>query len=171
MAKKKSTEVAYVPLNTSTDIPQITEQKVAQIPAYEDSGVKFQGKYKTQQGLSTYELKGQQTRWYHLVASAIGVTTFTRQNKDTTKFFCTKIIVSSYGKAGFGTIWYDTLADVVSGQASVKFVFHPTAAAQSVVFDLSDSPRLFEGDFAIDKYMAGGAEFTAITLFGWEEQR
>ena len=171
MAKKKISEVAYTPLNTTSQVMPIVEQKIQEIPRYEDSGVKYQGKYKTQQSQNTYELKAQQTRWYHLVASAIGVTTFTRANKDTTRFFCTKIVVTSYGKAGFGTIWYDTLADVVSGIASVKFVFQPVQAAQVIEIDLSDCPRQFDGDFAIDKYMAGGAEFTGFTLYGWEEQK
>lgn len=116
-------------------------------------------------------MKGQQTRWYALGATALGKTTFTRANKDATIFYCTKMIVHSFGKGVFGVNTYDLLQDLYNGVYSTKFIYWMTAAAQDLVIDLTDCPRRFDGDFVIDKATAGGAEYTAITLYGWEEQK
>ena len=160
-----------VPFTTEKPISQkLFTSSIAQIPAYEDSGIKFQGKYKAQISANNFEIKAQQTRFYCLSATAIGNTVFTRQNKPTTRFYCTKMIVQSYGKAAFGVTSYDTLSDLTNGVYSLKFALWLTAAAQDLVIDFSDSPRLFTGDFVINKCSAGGAEFTTFTLYGWEEQ-
>lgn len=152
------------------EIPAIVERKVQEIPRYEDQSIKFQGKYKVQTGDNSYELKGQQTRWYAFGATALGSTTFTRENKGTTRFVCTKAVIHSYGKGVFGVSRYEQLMDSVNGVNSGKIVFWVTASAQDIVIDMTDCPRIFEGDFVINKGTAGGAEYTAFVLYGWEEQ-
>lgn len=168
--KKKTEAVAYVPISQASQITPIIDQKVLEIPRYEDSGIRFQGKYKTQKGLNEYELKGQQTRFYALPATAAGLNSFTRENKNTTVFYCTKIIVQYQGKAVIGPTVYDTLYDYVNGSYNLRFLYWPVVAAESIVYDFTDCPRKFQGDFVMDKATAGGTDTTVILLFGWEEQ-
>lgn len=58
---KKSSPVAYKPLDTTNIVydNKFIETKVADIPPYEDSGIRFQGKYKEQTGNYSYELHNQ----------------------------------------------------------------------------------------------------------------
>lgn len=173
--KKKTSDVVFTSLNNASQIPAIIEQKVSQIPAYEDSGVKYQGKFKTQQNQNSYELRGQTTRFYTLGlgAGAPGSHLLARARPQT-KFFCTKMIIEhanpSVISLALGQI---SIADVKNSVASTKFYYYPfTAAPQLMVLDFTDSPRMFEGDnFDIyTQYGLGAAEFLVISLFGWEEQ-
>lgn len=59
MAKKKNSPVVYTPIITSDNIPQVNTSFNQQIPQYEDSSVRYQGKYKIQTGQNEYELRGQ----------------------------------------------------------------------------------------------------------------
>lgn len=168
--------MAYVPLNTSTQSIPLVEQKITQIPPYEDSGVKYQGKFKTQQTQDTYELRGQRTRFYTLGISngAFGSNLFNRTNP-TTKFYCTKIILNVHDISTFSlALGRLHLADVTpAGSASIRFYFFPVEANGVYVFDFADCPRLFEGD-RFDFYTQfsfGATEFATISLFGWEEQQ
>jgi len=170
MAKKKTSAVAYTPYGDVSQIPQIVEKKVEQIPPYEDSGIAYKGKYKVQTGSNSYELKGQQTRWYAMAATALGKTVFTRENKDTTVFYCTKVVIQNNCSSS-GSTTYDTLSDRYNGQDAIKVVNWTNTANQTYVLDLSDCPRQFFGDFVIDKCSSGGAEFSAFILYGWEEQK
>jgi len=163
--------VVYTPTSDFSKVTNEVNKELVQIPPYEDQGISYRGKYKVQTGDNAYELKGQQTRWYHLGATAIGTTTFTRANKDTTRFYCTKIVVSSYGKGGFGVNAYETLGDLNGTHVSVKFTYQPVVSGEHIVVDLTDCPRVFDGDFTIYKYSAGGAEYTSMALYGWEEQK
>lgn len=168
-------DVAYVPLQEPTFIEEV-EQKLAEIPAYEDRGVRYQGKYKTQQTETRYELKAQETRFYVLgiTTGAFGSTLFPR-SRPQTRFYCTKMIISHAGRStssfGLGQI---RLADVKNGSASTRFYYYPLTASGefNAQYDFSDSPRLFEGDnFDLyTQYGFGAGEFLIIQLFGWEEQ-
>lgn len=53
--------IAYKPLDTSNinSVSNIIEQKVQDIPNYEDRGISFQGKYKIQISEKKYELRAQ----------------------------------------------------------------------------------------------------------------
>jgi hypothetical protein len=175
MAKKATQPVVYTPLIKSTP-PEFIEQKVENIPNYEDSGVKYQGKYKTQQTQNKYELRAQQTRFYVLGIStgAFGSTIFARSRPEL-KFFCTKMIISHAGRStssfAFGQIH---LADVKGASASTRFYYYPTAATGefNIELNFSDCPRLFEGDSfdLYTQYNFPAGEFLIIQLFGWEEQ-
>ena len=175
MAKKKVNPVAYVPLNQSTTAMPIVEQKVQQIPNYEDSGVKYQGKFKTQQTGDTYELRGQRTRFYTIGSNSAGAGPhLSNRTNPNTKFYCTKIIIQVRNMStfswGFNQIH---IADVSpAGSASIKFYFFPVEANGVYVFDLSDSPREFTGDrFDLwHQFGFGAGEWMYIHLFGWEEQ-
>lgn len=173
--KKKTSAVAYVPLNTAAQISNIVEQKITEIPPYEDSGVKYQGKFKTQQTQDRYELRGQVTRFNAFGIQNTGAVfdfTFTRPRNDL-KFFCTKMIIHFRNMSTFGISNYIELSDYRAGVYSPRFFFFPTEASGALVLDFTDSPRLFEGtDFAIRLLSSLGAtEFIAFNLFGWEEQQ
>jgi hypothetical protein len=175
MAKKKKSEVAYVPLNTAAQVSNLIEQKVEQIPAYEDSGVKYQGKFKTQQSQNTFELRAQVTRFTTFGVQNTGGTfdfTFARPRSDL-KFFCTKMIVHFRNMSTFGIINYIELSDYNGTTYSPRFYFFPTEASGTLVIDFSDSPRRFEGTFFAIRLLAslGVSEFIAFNLFGWEEQQ
>lgn len=60
MAKKKSA-VVFTPLidTAGYKLPDVNTSVNPQIPAYEDKGVRYQGKYKVQTGNNSYELRGQ----------------------------------------------------------------------------------------------------------------
>jgi hypothetical protein len=47
--------VAYKPINDVSFIP-LVEKELSQIPPYEDSGIIYQGKYKSQKTEKDYEL-------------------------------------------------------------------------------------------------------------------
>lgn len=163
--------MAYTPLGSVQEIPALIEQKVQEIPRYEDSGIKFQGKFKVQTGQNSYELKGQQTRFYIFGANALGDTTFTRENKSSTVFHCTKIMIQNHAAGSFGLSDYQTLSDNYNGNQELRFAFFNNVASESVVFDCSDCPRKFYGDFTVQRHSAGGAEFIIFHLYGWEEQK
>lgn len=175
MAKKKISEVAYVPLNTAAQVSNLVEQKVEQIPAYEDSGVKYQGKFKTQQSQNTFELRAQVTRFTTFGVQNTGGTfdfTFARPRSDL-KFFCTKMIVHFRNMSTFGISNYIELSDYNGVTYSPRFYFFPTEASGALVIDFSDSPRRFEGNSFAIRLLAslGLSEFIAFNLFGWEEQQ
>jgi len=175
MAKKKQTEVAYVPLNNSASVSQLVEQKIQEIPRYEDSGVKYQGKFKTQQSQNTYELRAQVTRFNAMAIQNTGATfdfLFTRPRSDL-KFYCTKMIVHYRNMSTFGSSVYIELSDYKGGVYSPRYYFWPVEASGNLVIDFTDSPRAFEGtSFAIRLLASLGAtEFIAFNLYGWEEQQ
>lgn len=162
--------MAYIPISPASQVTSINEQKVEQIPTYEDSGIKYQGKYKTLQAQNSYSLKNQQTRFYALGTAALGLTTFTRANKENTIFYCTKAVVYLFASTT-GINNYDTLFDVVGAVNSPRAYFWGTGVGTFVqIFDFTDCPRQFKGDFGINKTTSGATNFTIMELFGWEEQ-
>ena len=172
--KKTSSEIAYTPLNAAANISSSVEQKIQEIPSYEDSGVKYQGKFKTQQSGNTYELRGQVTRWVAFGLQNTGAVfdfDFTRARNEL-KFFCKKMIIYYHNMSTFGISNYITLSDVKGAVRDVRFVFFPTVTSGHLVVDFEDSPRVFEGtDFGIELLASLGlTEFIAFELFGWEEQ-
>lgn len=175
MATKKKNDVVYTPLNNVSQIPQIIEKKVQQVPAYEDSGVKFQGKFKTQQTSDTYELRGQETRFNTMGIQNTGAVfdfTFARARPDL-KFFCTKMVIHFRNMSTFGLSNYIELADFKGGIYAPRFYFYPTEVSGALVIDFSDSPRKFEGTHFAIRLLAGlgATEFIVFNLFGWEEQQ
>jgi hypothetical protein len=167
---------AYKPVNDVSFIP-LVEKNINSVPSYEDSGVKYQGKFKTQQTSDKYELRSQETRFFTLGigAGAFGSNVFTRARPQT-KFFCTKMIIQhAFRTTSSLALGQIRLADVKNSAATTKFYYYPTAASgeATLVVDFSDSPRGFEGDsFDIyTQYAFGANEFLIISLFGWEEQQ
>lgn len=116
-------------------------------------------------------MKGQQTRFYALAANSLGDTTFTRQNKDTTVFHCTKIVIQNHSAGSFSLTDYQSLLDSYNGNKELRLAFWNNVTSETVVIDCTDCPRKFYGDFIIHRSSAGGAEFIAISLLGWEEQK
>lgn len=174
--KKKATAVVYTPTSNSDQVIPIIEQKVQEIPRYEDSGVKFQGKYKTQQAQNTYELRAQETRFYTIgISNGAFMSNIFARSRPQTRFYCTKMFIQHCGRStaslALGQI---KLSDVKNSSASTRFVYFPTAAAGdfNIELDFSDSPRKFEGDSfdLYTQYSFAAAEFLVISLFGWEEQ-
>lgn len=171
--KKTSDVVAYVPLNTSYKVEPLVEQKISQIPPYEDKGVKYQGKYKSQQSENTFELKTQTTRYYTIGGRLnAGSNLFTR-SPATTKFYCTKMIIQYGNPSTWGNLAYIQVSDVKNSIATAQFTFWSIKnEPEPLVIDFSDSPRLFEGT-QIDLNSSFGFainEFIHFSLYGWEEQ-
>lgn len=177
MAKKKvNSSVVYTPIGEVSNIPSIIEQKINQIPPYNDSGITYEGKYKIQKTADTYELKGQQTRFIacNLQNYAAGsVVLFARANA-TSKFYCTHILVDYKDMSTFGSSNYFQVADVKLGSSNnpLRFVFFPTDTTGHLFIDLSHSPRLFQQDYVaiVVPHNMGVNEFIVFSLFGWEEQ-
>lgn len=171
--KKNSNIIAYVPLNTSYKVEPLIEQKISQIPPYEDRGVKYQGKYKSQQSENTYELKTQTTRFYNIVGKLAAGSNLNARSPNTTRFYCTKIIIQHRKASTFGTLAYIQVSDVKGTTASSRLTYFPTKEEpEMMVLDFSDSPREFLGE-QIDIYSSYGMaadEFVSISLYGWEEQ-
>lgn len=171
---KKNQEVAYVPFDQVSKIPAITQQTIQQIPPYEDRGVKFQGKYKTQQTETRYELKAQETRFYTLgiANGAFGSNLFPR-SRPQTRFICTKVIIQMHDTNTHSlSLAQFRVADVKGTNGSTRFYFFPVEAAGVYTLDFTDSPRVFEGE-QFDLYCQwslGATEFIVVSLFGWEEQ-
>jgi len=173
MAKKKVNPVVYTGLNNAPQ-SNIIEEQVSQIPAYEDSGVKFQGKFKVQKTLKEYELKSQETRFnvlQHFGALAGSITLFTR-SRPQTKYYVTKMIVQFRNISSFSATDYFLLSDFKGNIANPRFYFVPNETTGSLVLDFSDCPRKFEGEyFGIrSPYNMAVGEFIVFSLFGWEEQ-
>ena len=176
MAKKKASPVVYYTPPTSVqEVKDIINEKIEQIPQYEDSGVKYQGKYKIQKSANTWELKAQESRWYGLfAANSPSTNTQIPRAANTLKFYCTRIIVYFWSNAvtpNFTSNAY-TIEDDVNGQSAIKFLFFPTQTVQNITFDFTDSPRKFEGqNFNI--YQFAGCPATGhiyFLLYGWLEQ-
>lgn len=165
MAKKA--RITYV--GSPQSIPQTI---ISQVPTFEESGIKYQGKYKTDKGNGLFELRTQMTRFYALgiANGAFGSTITARTGK---RFYCTKAFVQWCGMSGFSyTLNRIHLADVKNSNAEIRFYFWPTTAAGETTLDFTDSPRLFEGD-SFDFYTQaslGAGQFIVIQLFGWEEE-
>lgn len=173
MAKKK--DIVYVSPNSNVPINQV-EQKVQEIPHYEDSGVKYQSKYKIQQTETRYELRGQRTRWTLLALdnTAFGSTLFDRPNYATSRFYCTKLIFTFHAASVHSiSLGQMHVADVnAAGNASIRWVQFPVETDGVYIYDFSDSPREFTGryfDF-YTQFSLDPTEFYTVLLFGWEEQ-
>lgn len=175
MAKKKATEVVYTPYGDVSQVPSIVQQTIQQIPPYEDSGVRYQGKYKIQQTETRYELKAQETRFYTLGigGGSFGSTLFSR-SRPQTRFYCTKMIIQHRAPSFFSmTLGQIRISDVKGTNGSARFYYYPTKEnPEPIVLDFSDCPRKFEGDSfdVYTQYSFAAGEFLIVSLFGWEEQ-
>lgn len=155
--------------------PSFVDKSIKSIPNYEDSGVKFQGKYKVQTSGDGYEIKGQETRFYvlQIPSGSFGNVTIPRTPTNT-NFYCTKAVIMHRGAStfslGFGQMH---LADVKGSTATQKFYYWPVQENQNLVLDFTDCPRKFEGEnfnWYCQANLAG-TEYIVVQLFGWEEQK
>jgi hypothetical protein len=172
MAKKKTNPIVYTGFNNAPQ-SEIIQEQVSQIPAYEDSGIKYQGKFKVQKGLKEYELKRQETRFYSFAVgtNAAGTTVFTRP-RETTKFYATKCLVQYYNFGVFAVGNYFTFGDRKNSVNTQRFYYFPVQASGEFFIDFSDCPRKFEGDqvFITCPAALGANSFIVFHIFGWEEQ-
>jgi hypothetical protein len=172
MAKKKVSEVVYTPI--SQTVPQLVDKSINTIPNYEDSGVKFQGKYKTQQTGDKYELRTQSQRGYNFAIQGPGVAgdivTVSRPYNNL-RFFSKQILVQWNNSATTFSDYF-ILGDIKNGVFTNKlYIFTPTAAG-SVMINLDDHPRMFEGDtLGIKANNAVAANFWIFFgIYGWEQE-
>lgn len=167
MTKKKVEAVAYVPLNNTSGVTNITEQQVQQIPNYEDQGVKYQGKYKTQQSQNTYELRAQRPRFYNMLLRNTGaVFDFTFPLVKPQTFYGKVIVLSWYvGSSPYEITIYDDVA------ANPRFRIYLPLGSGTLVIPCDDCPRSFAGTNILVSITASlaGAEFVNISLLGWDE--
>ncbi len=154
-------------------IPAYVDKSIKSIPPYEDSGVKFQGKYKVQTSGDGFELKRQETRFYvlQIPSGSFGNVTFPRSPSNTT-FYCTKAIIMHRGASTFSLGFAQFhLADVNGTTATQKLYYWPVETNQNLVLDFTDCPRKFTGQ-NFNWYCQtnlGGTEYIIVQLFGWEE--
>lgn len=166
--------MVYTPISSTPPVTDLVNQKINLVPPYEDSGVKYQGKFKTQKGIDTYELKTQVTRFNIFSASGIaagGVSTSSRPRSDL-KFYCTKMIFQWHTLSTHASNQYITLSDRNGTNDSLRFAFFPNIDDGNIVIDFSDCPRLFEGtDFSVTStFLFPAGAFVVFSLYGWEEQ-
>lgn len=168
MGKKK--EVAYVPLNNSSSIQPIIEQKVNAIPNYEDAGVKFQGKYKVQRDSFAYELKKQDEN-----SLSIGLSTnlaglpagsYTINRGNPSKNLVLQFMVVSYHLTG-----NITSVSLVDGQGSnaLSVTFPPGSS----VTHSEIVPKTFLGEtltLVLGQNIPAN-EFIRLNLYGWYEDK
>jgi len=175
MTKKKvSSAKSYVPYGDVSQIPQIIEQQVQQIPAYEDRGVKYQGKYKTQQSSSSYELRSQTTRFTNMIAAglAAGATVTNVRPRNDLRFYCTKMVISWHAFTAHTPTDFLLLYDRKGTANDLRYAFFPVTDDGYQVINFTDCPRSFLGtDFAITStFLMGATAFAVIAMYGWEEQ-
>ncbi len=168
MAKKN---VVYTPINkTAYSIPQIIEQKIPSIPAYEDAGVKFQGKYKIARSNSEYELRNQQRAIYNAkITDVTVVVPWTINRTPNTKFYCVYVIVETNSPMAYLDI-YDGQYNTNNAKIYLKMpVVVGTRYDKNI--DFSSVPLQFND--AIQIYQVGlwaVGDYLTITFYGWEEQ-
>ena len=175
MAKKTSNVVYYTPNIPVQDIKDIINEKIEQIPAYEDTGVRYQGKYKKQVTQKEYSLKNQiPIRYAFTIWSGGASQNITRTANR--KFFCTSIYVQIQAAAPFDKqlILYDgsyltsTRAlwarDTVAGTATYLdlYLTFPTP----LEFRSSDNTIGLASSYSY----GAASERVTIFLYGFEEE-
>lgn len=164
MAKKS---VVYVG-STNDSITPIVESKINQIPPYEDSGVKFRGKYKIQKSQNEFELKSQATRFYSCLiptGSAAGNYSFP---KSVLRFYATTMLLQvNCNTSPTEIIIYD------GSTANPKFRGYFLSGEKNIVINFEGSPREFSGGniiISIDSALAGLTNFVNVLMYGFDEQ-
>lgn len=150
------------------------QQKVDQIPAYEDTGVKFQGKYKTQISGNAYELKGQQKIMRALqFTNALSSSNFPLNIKK--KFILTGLLIQ-WDIAAKKPTEYFYLADYdgSSYKLTKNFQFYfGIQASGSLFFDFSSSPIEFNNGIGWGLGLfpsLNAGDYCNYCFFGFEEQ-
>lgn len=174
MAKKK--EVVYVPI--SKDIPNAQQQNLP-VPDYNDPGIKYKGYAKISLGEGNYKLKRQATRFYANYMS-VGESTKTnnRVNLTTHKFYATGLTISWQTIPG-GAYKFLTFYDGNANNSRFVYFLVPNITAvggvsngtSSIFIDLSECPRLFNGDIyvTLPANLADG-EVVEYILTGFDEE-
>lgn len=174
MAKKNA--VAYKPLNSIQDATPIIEQKVLQIPNYEDSGVQFQGKYKTQVSLDKYELKAQVPKYYFKSTTGAETGFITRDNASTSVFFIKQIIISYYYALNTTAQEFNIYNDY-QGAGGINPQFQITLPRKAgvgdlIVINLEVPIKISSNVIGYDAGSSAGVnDWLNFTLLGWEEQK
>lgn len=177
MAKKKNAQpIAYTPLSDYSQVTAEIENKIAQIPAYEDSGVRYQGKYKTQTSGNSYELKGQgkilTTGKFSSTNSADNYALSSQK-----KFFMTGLWIQ-WALAAAVPAQKLYLADYDTDLASYKITkgfefFCGIQASGSIFFDFSSAPIEFSNRMAWGLGVFPGlaaTDYINYGVIGFEEQ-
>lgn len=164
--------VVYKPIQEPTFIPQV-EQRLAEIPPYEDRGVKYQGKYKIQQTETRYELKAQQYKQYYQ-ANAAGTTDYiARDNPDKVIFCCSRIILTWYWAANATAEPFNLYDGYYIGGVSPQLQMTVSRAerGKTLIIDLPVPIRFTADRIGFDCGNGGAAgDYMNFTLLGWEEQ-
>lgn len=182
MAKKKASPVVYyTPPIAVQEVKDIINDKLDQIPPYEDGGIRYQGKYKIQKSNNEYELRTQTPRNIYFDDGG-GVTGFTtRPNSSTTDLYVKEIIISyvcdlAVAVADFKEIILYDGYYVIGGVLPVFKIYIPRVTTNNKQF-LSiplEVPFVIKTDkigYDFGSSPIGSNEFIGITLVGWEQQK
>jgi hypothetical protein len=169
--------VAYKPINDISFIP-LVEKELSQIPPYEDSGIIYQGKYKSQKTEKDYELRPQ-TPKYYVIDNVDAGNSYINLNNAPSKFFCKQIIYTiSIDKAPATPDLEDFIIyDDYQIAAGVRPVFQHfrtsnlTVEPQTVVINLESPFVITSGVIGYDfgSKTIGSHVYIGVTLIGWEE--
>jgi hypothetical protein len=166
MVKKKSS-ITY--LGNPTAIPQ---QIAAQIPTYEQPGIRYQGNSKVDIGSGKFELRKQRTRWVELLLNntASGSHLFARPDWNNCKFYCTYAIIKTTAMSVAPV--EVSVADVIGTGASIKIIIREIVIREhELQLDFSSCPREFIGQ-SFDLWSQASLSATQhieILLYGFEE--
>lgn len=174
MAKKTPAPVVFKPLSpTLSQIPSNVQSKISQIPPYEDSGVLYRGKFKTQQSSSEYELKGQQPKYFYQATNGATTGFITRSNT-VSIFYCSAIVLTWFYGAGT-TAQPFNLYDGYFGIGGISPQFQMTVPRKDeggiLVINLPVPLKFADSQIGFDAGSgAAGGDYMNFTLLGWEEQ-
>jgi len=178
MAKKKAAPVVYyTPPSPPQQVKDIINDEIQQIPAYEDSGVRYQGKYKKQISQKEYSLKNQNIKQYMLTIWSGGfLSTVTRTTGK--RFFCTGAYIQSTTNL-FGAaiqkqlLLYD--GNYLTDGRIVWADMKPSAALSFEVFLTFNTPLEFNAksnviNLTSSYNYSGVSEAATVILYGFEEE-
>lgn len=159
----------YVPISDTSNIKNITEQKVNQIPNYEDRSVKFQGKYKVQKSQYEYELKGQESTSVAFdFEGMLPAATYTvNRGKPSQNFVCNFIQVSH------NLTQTRTQLNIEDSNGNEGTNLYISGGMNNLghAWGYQIVPKVYKGEtfrLILDNQIDEGT-FLAVTLYGWYE--
>lgn len=164
--------MVYTPISSDIPSAQVIRQDTpsSRIPPYEDSGIKYQGKYKIQRSSSEYELKTQDENSIaiefnsNLVGLPAGTYTINRGNP--TKNYVIKEVVVSYHLTG-----NRTALTFIDGLGSNLYTLTFPPAAQIIGFSIVPKKFLGETMSIVLNVAIPANEFISVKFYGWYEDK
>jgi len=169
--KKKTTkEVVYSTLgNTTSDITSNIEQKISQIPPYEDAGVSYKGKFKQIRAQDVYEVKNQ-TENSISVGIATNLAGLPAGTYSIDRGHETQNFIVQFVKVNYKLTATKTMLIFKDSKGDNSFnIAMPGSPCENYSFEVI--PKLFSGRYfnvTLDVPIPAN-EFIFVTAYGWYE--